>query len=257
MRQTYVVKENAKSEGNFWSKRTGMEQSLLLITAFLFVLIVVLLIALRRDSAPLATEWGPVASWASVVVTFLGFVGAIAALRIQKTSVGIASEQHEKNKSKDDDDERAQAAAAEANTLAIKETFVRAVKVSVQANRRSPLAGHHSTQKQPFGVSCVVVIPPNIKFTNVKFNHPEAPEGFRVLDDTKSDTKFDTVRHGIRIVWHAEGNKWPHGSEDNAQAWAADQTSVTFTDPSGINWKIDGHGHITEITKNVEVELQS
>ena len=123
-----MVKKFAQDVAKTWSKRTVLEQILLLVSAFLIVLIVALLIALARDSAPLATEWGPVASWASVVVTFLGFVGAIAALRIQKTSVGIASEQHNKKKYEEAEANRIKMEASEAEALATKEEVVRAVK---------------------------------------------------------------------------------------------------------------------------------
>jgi hypothetical protein len=80
----------------------------------------------------------------------------------------------------------------------------------------------------------------------VEFQHPDKPDGFRVLDDTARDTNFSTVGRGARIFWEISGDVWPHCAEAEAQAWVAERTFVTFTDPARVEWKLDGAGRLIE-----------
>lgn len=253
MRQTCKVKKSEMKKpvravwDTIWTARTGLEQTLLLVSAGLVGLLVAALIALARESAPLATEWGPIADWVGASVTFLGFVGAIAALRVQSKSVNAQLEQHNKQKETEEIKEQQQTAAREAEALKAKQKDARAVELNVFAGRRQADPGSEWVHKQPFVVTCTLVCPyKNIRYTEVDFKVPETPESFRLLQDDRKTTKFSTVNHGARITWQISGNTWPHGDEADAKAWVAARTVVTFTDPFRIKWKLDGTGNLIE-----------
>lgn len=74
-----VKKSVRAARDTIWAERAGLEQILLLVSAGLVGLLVAAWVALARKSTPLATDWGPVADRVGDSVTFLGFVGAIAA----------------------------------------------------------------------------------------------------------------------------------------------------------------------------------
>lgn len=253
MRQTCKVKKSEMKKlvravwDPIWAARTGLEQTLLLVSTGLVSLLVAALTALARDSAPLATEWGPVADWVGASVTFLGFVGAIAALRVQSKSVDAQLEQHKTQKETEETKEQQQAAAREAEALKAKQKDAEAVQLNVSAGRRQAGPGSEFVHKQPFVVTCTLVFPyKNIRYTEVDFKVPDMPESFRQLQDDRKTTKFSTVNHGARITWQVSGSKWPHGDEADAKAWMAARTFATFTDPSRIKWKLDGAGNLTE-----------
>jgi hypothetical protein len=251
IRQTYEVKKFWQAAwATIWANRTGLEQTLLLVSAGLIGLVVALVIALVRDSAPLETEWGNVAGWAGVSVTFLGFVGAIAALRVQVKSVEVQVKQHNKTEMAEQDAKRQELAAQEAEALQKKQQDAKAVTLTVAAGRRDAGRGHQFVEKQPFVVTCLLAFPRrNAKYTNVEFKHPDKPEDFRVEMDDSADTDITTVNWGARIHWQVSGDEWPYGPEADAKAWVGSRTSVTFTDPSGIQWQLDGTGSLAEVNK--------
>lgn len=219
-------------------------------------LIAALIIALSRKFAPLATEWGPVADWVGVAVTFLGFVGAIAALKVQRISTDVQLEQHNDTKADKNRVARNKQDQLDADAREKKERAARSVELTVDARRYEPYKGAQTVDEQPFEVKCRLVFPPKRnKFTNVKFNHPDNPDGFRVVEDTASDTRFTTLEYGARIIWSVSGKDWPHGPEADAKAWVAERTHVTFTDPAGFHWRLDGHGTLKEITESVTAEV--
>jgi hypothetical protein len=197
----------------------------------------------------MATEWGPVADWVGASVTFLGFVGAIAALKVQRKSVDVQVEQHNKTKQAEEEAERIQEAALAARALEKKEKDARAVKLTVSAGRRKAPLGSEFVHEQPFVVRCSLVFPNSAKYTHVEFKHPDKPDDFRVVEDTARDTNFSTVGRGARIFWEISGDVWPYSSENEAQAWVAERTFVTFVDPAGVKWKLDGAGSLKEDNK--------
>ncbi|WP_306900538.1 hypothetical protein [Arthrobacter sp. B1I2] len=244
------VKKIARAVGDtIWAERTGLEQVLLLVSAGLVGLLVAAWVALVRDSAPLATEWGPVADWVGASVTFLGFVGAIAALRVQRRSVDAQLEQHNKQKEKEEAEEQNQAAARKAEALEAKQKDAKAVELNVSAGRRKADPGTEFVNAQPFVVTCTLVFPyRNIQYTEVDFKVPDTPENFRQLQDDRKTANFSSVNHGARITWQISGNEWPHSDEADAKAWVAARTFATFTDPSGNKWKLNGAGNLTDAT---------
>lgn len=255
MRQTSKVKKSKVKKfvravwDTIWAKRTGLEQILLLVSAGLVGLLVAAWVALARESAPLATEWGPVADWVGASVTFLGFVGAIAALRVQRKSVDAQLEQHNKQKEAEEAEEREQAAAQRAEALVAKQRDAKAVELKVFAGRRKADPGSKFVDEQPFVVTCTLVFPyENIRYTEVDFEVPDKPANFMQLQDDRKTTKFSTVNYGARITWQISGNEWPHGSEADAKAWVAARTFATFTDRSGIKWKLNGAGNLTDVS---------
>jgi hypothetical protein len=255
MRQTCKVKKSKKKKlvravwDTIWAKRTGLEQILLLVSAGLVGLLVAAWVALARESAPLATEWGPVADWVGASVTFLGFVGAIAALRVQRKSVDAQLEQHNKQKENEEAEEQKQAAAREAEALEAKQKYAKAVELKVFAGRRKADSGSEFVDEQPFVVTCTLVFPyKNTRYTEVDFKVPDTPENFRQLQDDRKTTKYSTVNHGARITWQISGNEWPHGDEADAKAWVAARTFATFTDPSRTEWKLNGAGNLTDVS---------
>lgn len=250
MGETYGVKKFAHAVVEIWSKRTGLEQILLLVSAFLLGSIVVLVVMLSRDSAPLATEWGPVASWAGVVVTFLGFVGAIAALKVQRTAVDVTVEQHKTAKAAKERTEYLEVEKAARKEQAIKEQEVSAVRLVVFASRPwNPMNATFLTPVE-FSVGCRLDIPPGRLIKHLKLTLPEVPEGFSVVENTTAKLSSIATR-GADARWLLRGKVWPHGAEAEAKDWLAERIFVTFTDSSGIKWKIDGHGVFTEISENV------
>lgn len=259
MRQTCMVKKFARTVGaTIWANRTGLEQILLLVSAALVGLVIALVIALARESAPMATEWGPVADWVGAAVTFLGFVGAIAALKVQRKSVDAQLEQHNKTKEAEEAEERRKSAARAAKALEEKEKDARAVQLAVSAGRRKPDPGSKFVDEPPFVVTCLLVFPPeDIRYTDVDFEVPDRPDDFRQVVDDRQTTKFRTVNGGARITWEISGKEWPRGSEADAKAWVGARTVATFTDPSGVRWKLDGNGELDEVTKDVEAEVRN
>lgn len=232
-----------------WVERTGLEQILLLVSVGLVGLLVAAWVALARDSAPLATEWGPVADWVGASITFLGFVGAIAALKVQRKSVAAQLEQHNKQKENEDAEEEKQAAASEGEALAAKQKDAKGVELKVSASRRKADPGTKFVYEQPFVVTCTLVFPRrNIRYTEVDFKVPDTPENFRQLQDDRKMTKFSTINHGARITWQISGNKWPHGDEADAKAWVAERTFVTFTDRARNKWKLNGAGNLADVS---------
>ncbi|GAA1356141.1 hypothetical protein GCM10009636_24940 [Arthrobacter koreensis] len=254
MHQTYKVKRLKvkkfvrAARDTIWAERTGLEQILLLVSAGLVGLLVAALVALARKSAPLATEWGPVADWVGVFVTFLGFVGAIAALRFQTKSVAVQLEQHNKQKETEETEEQERAAARKAEALEAKQKDARAVQINVSAIRRQADPGSEFVYEQPFVVTCTLVFPGWNLYTEANFQVPDTPENFRQLRDDRITTKFGIINHGARIIWQISGNKWPHGDEAGAQAWVAARTFATFTDQAGNKWKLDGAGKLTDVS---------
>lgn len=79
---------------NWIKKRSGLEVTLSIICVGLLTAVITLSIRLRSKFAPLATDWGTVAEWSAVAVTFFGFVGAFGALMLQRRSVSIQVDQH-------------------------------------------------------------------------------------------------------------------------------------------------------------------
>lgn len=252
MGQTYVVKKFAHAVVEIWAKRTGLEQILLLVSAFMLCSIVVLLIMLRRDSVPMATEWGPVASWAGVVVTFLGFVGAIAALKVQRAAVDVTVEQHNTAKEATARAEGVEAEKAEREAQKIKEQAVSAVRLKVFASLPAkPSAAIYDNQKELL-VGCTLKIPKGGRYKHVKLTLPEVPKGFRVVEAPPANLSDLTVGiSGVDALWRLRGENWPYGPESQAKNWLAERIFVTFTDSSGINWKLYGNGKFAEIYENV------
>lgn len=251
MRQTYKVKKFAQGAwATIWVTRSGLEQTLLLVSAGLVGLVVALVVASVRDSAPLETEWGNVADWVGASVTFLGFVGAISALRVQVKSVDVQVEQHNKIERAEQEAERKVSDARAAEALEKKQRDAKAVTLIVAAGRRTAGAGHQLVHKQPFVVTCRLVFPQKrVTYTNVEFTVPEKPDKFTVVMNDIADTNFRTVKWGARIDWQISGEEWPHSAEADAKSWVQSRTFVTFTDPSGIAWKLDGTGKLTEVTE--------
>lgn len=250
MLQTCRVKKCALAVWRaIWADRTGLEQILLLVSAGLVGLVVALVIALVRESAPAATEWGPVADWVGAVVTFLGFVGAIAALRVQRKSVDVQVQQHNKIERAEKAVAVAKEAALAAEALKDREKEARAVKLTVSVGRPKPPPGSKFVYPPPFNVRCHLLFPPGANYTDVEFKHPDIPDEFRFLMDTTREPKFSTDARDVRIYWEISGDEWPHGPEDEAQTWVAERTSVTFKDSAGVAWKLDGAGSLAEVDK--------
>lgn len=170
---------------------------------------------LRRDSAPMATEWGPVASWAGVVVTFLGFVGAIAALKVQRAAVDVTVEQH--NTAKDAKARaKAQKAAREAQT--IKEQDVSAVSLDVFASYPSEDMNPTPLQSLEFSIGCTLNIPKGERYKHVKLTLPEVPEEYTVIENTTANlSDFTVAISGVDAKWLLRGGIWPHGPESQAK----------------------------------------
>ncbi|NWL26657.1 hypothetical protein DM794_06220 [Paenarthrobacter ureafaciens] len=224
-----------------------MEQILLLVSAGLVGLLVASVVALARDSAPMATEWGPVADWVGAAVTFLGFVGAIAALKVQRKSVDAQLEQHKKAKEAEEAADSARKAAAAVEALEKKEADARAVRLTVSAERPQDPPGSSYVHKPPFVVKCHLEFPIGPSYTDVDFRHPDKPNGFRVLEDNIPDPKFNVEKRGRnRFKWEVSGDFWPHGTEPEGRGWVTERTYVTFRDAAGTRWKLDGEGTLTE-----------
>lgn len=233
-----------------WVNRTGLEQILLLVSAGLVGLLVALVIALVRESAPMATEWGPVSEWVGAAVTFLGFVGAIAALKVQRKSVEAQLEQHNKVKLAEEKADRLQKAAAAAEALKDKEQAARAVRLTISAERPKAPPGSTYVNKPRFAVKCHLEFPVGTNYTDVEFRHPDTPNGFRVLQDNIPGPNFSVDGRGHnRFQWEASGDYWPHGAEAKAPAWVAGRTHVTFKDAVGIKWMLDAGGNLSEVKK--------
>ncbi|MFB9164197.1 hypothetical protein [Arthrobacter psychrochitiniphilus] len=246
------MKKFAHAVVEIWAKRTGLEQILLLVSVFLLCSIVVLLVMLRRDSAPMATEWGPVASWAGVVVTFLGFVGAIAALKVQRAAVDVTVEQHNTAKEAKAIAEGVEAEKAALEAQRIKEQAVSAVHLKVFMSRPiKPSEAIYDDQRELL-VGCTLRILRGGRYKHVKLTLPEVPKGFRVVEAPPANLGDLTVGiSGVDAKWHLRGENWPYGPESQAKKWLSDRIFVTFTDSSGINWKLYGNGEFAEISENV------
>ncbi|SDL76832.1 hypothetical protein [Arthrobacter sp. ok362] len=203
----------------------------------------------------MATEWCPVADWVGAAVTFLGFVGAIAALRVQRKSVAAQLEQHNKTKEAEEAEKRRKLEERAATALEEKEKDARAVELAVFAGRRKADPGSQFVNEPPFVVTCRLIFPRNIKYADVEFKHPDKPDGFTVSMDDFADTNYGPVTRGARIFWQISGAAWPLGNEDEALAWAKARTFATFTDSSSLKWKLDGHEELAEVTQDVEVEV--
>ncbi|MCF3140814.1 hypothetical protein LRQ04_16280 [Paenarthrobacter sp. AR 02] len=199
----------------------------------------------------MATEWGPVADWVGASVTFLGFVGAIAALRVQRKSVDVQLEQHNEAKLVKERAERSRREAAAAEALKKKEKDARAVKITTSAERPKDPPGSRYAYKPRFSLKCRLEFPLGTEYTDVEFRHPDKPSGFYVAQDTIPAPNFSVGgRGGNRFLWEAQGDYWPHGSETEAPTWVAKRTSVTFTDAAGARWLLDGTGTLAEVKRD-------
>ncbi|MFD1211492.1 hypothetical protein ACFQ36_05495 [Arthrobacter sp. GCM10027362] len=136
------------------ARRSSLEYWLAGTCLVFLALIIVLLIALSHDSAPMEPVWGNWAEWAGVVVTSFGFIGAIITVHMQGRSVSIQEEQHEEGK-------KAKEAAAQAAKAAMtqrakdeREKWAHAVDFVTIAEHAPKLHGQVSPQDGKLTLQC-------------------------------------------------------------------------------------------------------
>lgn len=231
----------------FFSKRTVLELALLAATIILAGLLVFAVIGLLTGSRAADINWGAVADWTTAGVTLMGFIGAIAALRVQSAALGLQTEQYnkteeEKGKKKDIDD--AEKAAAEKEE---KWRCAKAVSLDVRAQRGSQLRGQQPVYKPPLTIMCELKAPRGSFLTDVAMATPNLPAGFKIFEE--STTQADRLEGGRNIRWSAQGDYWSEvfGPEEDAETWLRNHTSVTFKDPDGNTWKLEGSRVLKEI----------
>lgn len=240
------------------ANRSTLEYWLAGTSSIFLALIVVLLIALSRSSAPLEPEWGNWAEWAGVVVTSFGFVGAIITVYMQGRSVRIQEEQHEDNKRTKDAAAKASeiATAAEAKAAEIakaqrdkeeREKWARAVDFKVAAQHTPKLRGQTHAEDGKLIMQCRATTLRGGIYTDVRLIVPPPVEGFEVRADRLHAPKLGSG-HARDLEWRVSG--YGRFSGDNAKAleWLRTRSAIEFTDPAGVRWRLDGYESLQELT---------
>ncbi|WP_157940257.1 hypothetical protein [Arthrobacter ruber] len=247
-------------------ERTDLEYSLGAISAGLLAGVVLLLTALNLQSAPLATEVGNVAEWAGVVVTFLGFVGAVAALRTQRRSVEIQDEQWRTQV----EDQAAVAIGEQLRGLAAvrqqleleaernqaeREKYARSIRFSVGASHQRALSGQTRPTDGHLTLSVTAVFQEKgtldlpRPFTDNKLIVPAAPQliDMNVQIDRVEENQLGTAGMRKELAWQVTGVGQFAGDDSRALRWLTSQVAIEFTDPEGVRWRLDGDQNLKEL----------
>jgi hypothetical protein len=247
--------------------RTHLEYALGALIIGLMALVVVLLFALNGESAPLETVWGNVAEWAGVVVTFFGFVGAIAALRIQSRSVEIQHEQRQEEVQEKSDAAVARQARGKAEVMrqmeqetqrlrAEHEKYARLVDLEVTAAHQRPDPGHVRSSDGHLALKV------RAHFHQSKEPIPLGPyQDARLIvpDRTELDGMEESISRaeeakvgaaGFRydLIWRVTGDGPFNGDDVAALQWLIPKVGVEFTDPKGVRWRINGDKTLEHLT---------
>ncbi|WP_157672493.1 hypothetical protein [Pseudarthrobacter chlorophenolicus] len=231
----------------FFSKRTTLELALIAVSIILAGLLVFAVIGLLTGSRAADINWGAVADWATAAVTLMGFIGAIAALRVQSAALGLQTQQYnqtEEEKRHKQETEDAEKAAAEKEE---KWRCAKAVSIEVGAQRGSQMPGQQPVHKPPLTVICELKAPRGFFLTEVAMAIPDLPAGFRIFEESR--TRAARLDGGQSIRWTAQGPYWSpdFGPEHDAKTWLRNHTSVTFKDPDGNTWKLEGTQDLKEV----------
>lgn len=272
-RQTWLVNKLEKPKLNRRQRlqkwlvgRTHLEHVLGALSGGLLTLVVVLLVALRGESAPLETVWGNVAEWAGVVVTFFGFVGAIAALRIQSRSVEIQDEQRRaqvREKADADFVKQVQGKAIVTRLLAQKtnrlreerERYARSVEFEVKAEHQRPDPGHQIANDGQLALSVKARFHESkepVPLGPYKDNRLMIPGRSELLGMEESIARVfeeNLGASGFRndLIWRVTGDSQFRGDDIEALKWLIPRVGVEFTDPKGIRWRINGDKTLDEL----------
>lgn len=246
--------------------RTHLEYGLVAFSTGLIILLVVLLVALNRESAPLETVWGNVAEWAGVIVTFFGFGGAIAALRIQRRSVEIQDEQRRdevQEKSAADFARQVRGKAIVSRQLEQeakrrreeREKFARSVELQVRAEHQRALPGLQRPSDGQLALSVKAffreqrgLIPPE-PYTEALLIIPHEAE-LAGMDESISrigEKKLGAPGFRRELAWRVTGDGQFQGDDNEALKWLIPRVGVEFSDPKGIRWRISGDKELEEL----------
>lgn len=247
------------------AQRSTLEYWLAGTCLIFLALIVVLLIALSRDSAPLEPDWGNWAEWAGVVVTSFGFIGAIITVYMQGRSVRIQEEQHEDSVRAKDEAARAAeiSKAAEALSAEVakaerdkeeREKWARAVNFKVVAQHTPKLRGQTHADDGKLIMQCRATTLRGGLYTGVRLIVPPSIEGFDVRVDRVHAPKLGPG-HARDLEWRVSGYGRFNGDNARALEWLETQAAIEFTDPGGVRWRIDGHGSLLELAPEAEEDL--
>lgn len=226
--------------------RSTLEYWLMGVCLILVALIVVLLIALSRKSAPLEPAWGSWAEWAGVVVTSLGFVGAIITVYMQARSLRMQEQRHHEERQKEEHEAKKAAEELAREAKREREKWAHALDYRVFAKHRRPIS---SSYLRPSDGELTVLCKATVRegqYADVILTVPELPEGFTVQWDRQKES---VLRPGATdsVAWKAVGREGFDGDDDKALEWLQDNTFVQFTDPAGIRWRKDATNQIEEI----------
>lgn len=250
MRQNWTMTDKDKKWHSRWSDRTEFEQSLLTICAGLLALVVLMAIQMTGHFAPLKTDWGSVAEWVGAGVTFLGFAGAIAALRVQVKSNKMQTTQHERTEKGLEDEATAQEQKKAADARQEKERFVSKVKFTATAlhygvpgqqniRRDGKLVLECSADfpaSDPFFTDCRLIIPQDSRLKD-----------FEIQMDRVSSAKM-SLGGGCNLGWKITGDGWFGKDLKKAQDWLNEEAAVEFTDPNGVRWRMKSDKSFVERT---------
>lgn len=221
-----------------WIARRSTLEYWLSGTCLIFAaLIVVLLIALSRKSAPLETEWGNWAEWAGVVVTSFGFVGAIITVYMQGRSVRIQEEQHEEGKKQKEAEAEAAASAEAERARETREKWARAVSFRAVAKHIDTIG---SQEKAKLVMRCRATVGAG-RYTDVRLVVPAPLYGFEIKAERLHAPVLGTGSAND-LEWTVRGDGWFDGDDKKALEWLRTQGAVEFTDPAGIRWRTDWLG---------------
>lgn len=251
--QTWLVNDSKMKTKKPWIARRSTLEYWLAGTCFIFLaLIVVLLVALSRDSAPLEPEWGNCAEWAGVVVTSFGFVGAIITVYMQGRSVRIQEEQHEESKNEKDAKAAAAERAAAKDAKENWEKWVRAVDFKAVAKHKPKLPGQTSPQDDgKLVLQCKATVRGGL-YKDVRLIVPPPLDGFDIRAE-RLEAPVLGIGSRENSEWRVSGDGWFGGDDDKALEWLRAQgAAFEFTDPAGIRWRKDGPESFQELTPQAE-----
>lgn len=250
IRQDWKMTDEDKKWHAFWSNRTGLEQFLVIASLGLMALVVLLSVLMILRFAPLETDWGTVADWAGAGVTFLGFAGAIAALRVQVKATDMQKVQHERVEKQVKTDASDKATKQVAEALEEKRRFASQVKFHGSAEHYGVPGQKNEAMDGKLVLTSSADFPANdVPFTDCRLIIPTDPrvKGFSTEVYRVSSAQL-SGRASHNLAWKATGAGWFDGDDQKARAWFAQASGVEFRDPAGVRWRIQGDRSLVELS---------
>lgn len=248
-----LTKPDKSTQKNWFARRTIPEYGLFVFSLGLVGVIIALLRGLAEETAPFETVWGNVADWVGVVVTFLGFVGAIMALLVQARALSIQHDERQDKLQTRAEQKIAEEAELERRKEEKRTEFARSVGFDVTARHDPGLPGHKRASDGQLSFVCRADFPSDAAapYTDCRLLVPDPrPAEITKFEETIArvhEDKLGAHGHRTNLTWRVAGEGWFDGDDQKALSWLIPLVGVEFTDPDGVRWRINGDKKITQV----------